>query len=128
MAAHGLDPADIDFVLCTHLHSDHVGWNTRLESGRWVPTFPNARYVFSKQEVELWRDVGHEKFSRTPYEDSVLPIIEAGRAELVANDYALDDEISLEPTPGHTPGHVACLLYTSPSPRDQRGSRMPSSA
>ena len=66
LAAHGIDPADIDFVLCTHLHSDHVGWNTRLESGRWVPTFPNARYVFSKQEVELWRDVGHEKFSRTP--------------------------------------------------------------
>jgi len=110
LAAHGLDPADIDFVLCTHLHSDHVGWNTRLESGRWVPTFPNARYVFSKQEVELWRDVGHEKFSRTPYEDSVLPIIEAGRAELVANDYALDDEVSLEPTPGHTPGHVAISL------------------
>lgn len=110
LAAHDLAPEDIDFVMCTHLHSDHVGWNTRLENGRWVPTFPNARYVFSEKELETWRDIGHEKFSRAPYEDSVLPIVEAGRAELVADDYALDDEVSLEPTPGHTPGHVAISL------------------
>jgi glyoxylase-like metal-dependent hydrolase (beta-lactamase superfamily II) len=106
----GIAPEDIDFVMCTHLHSDHVGWNTRLENGRWVPTFPNARYVFSDKEVAAWRDVGHEKFSRVPYEDSVLPIVEAGRAELVGNDYALDDEVRLEPTPGHTPDHVAIAL------------------
>lgn len=110
LAAHGLAPADIDFVFCTHLHSDHVGWNTRLEDGRWVPTFPNARYVFSKKELEAWRDVGNPRFSRTTLEDSVLPIVEAGRAELVANDYALDDEVSLEGTPGHTPDHVAVHL------------------
>lgn len=103
----GLAPEDIDFVFCTHLHSDHVGWNTRLENGRWVPTFPKARYVFSKKELETWRDVGHPNFTREPLEDSVLPIIEAGRAELVANDYVLDDEIRLESTPGHTPDHVA---------------------
>jgi glyoxylase-like metal-dependent hydrolase (beta-lactamase superfamily II) len=110
LAAHGIAPEDIDFVMCTHLHSDHVGWNTRLENGRWVPTFPNARYVFSEKEVAAWRDGGDEKFSRTPYEDSVLPVVEAGRAELVGNDYALDDEVWLEPTPGHTPDHVAIAL------------------
>lgn len=107
LAAQGFAPEDIDFVFCTHLHSDHAGWNTRLEDGRWVPTFPNARYVFSKKELEAWRDVGHPRFSRATLEDSVLPIIEAGRAVLVANDYALDDEIRLESTPGHTPDHVA---------------------
>ncbi len=110
LAAHGLAPEDIDFVFCTHLHSDHVGWNTRLEDGRWVPTFPNARYIFSKKELEVWRDVGHPRFSRATLEDSVLPIVEAGRAELVANDYALDDEVRLEATPGHTPDHVAVHL------------------
>ncbi len=110
LAALGIAPQDIDFVLCTHLHSDHIGWNTRLEDGRWVPTFPNARYVFSEKELAAWRDVGHEKFARTPYEDSVLPVVEAGRAELVANDYALDDEVWLESTPGHTPDHVAIAL------------------
>jgi len=110
LAAHGLAPEDIDFVLCTHLHGDHVGWNTRLEDGRWVPTFPNARYVFSEKEVEAWRDNPDPRFARAPLEDSVLPIIEAGRAELVRNDHALDDEVWLEPTPGHTPDHVAIRL------------------
>ncbi|MEK6245771.1 MAG: MBL fold metallo-hydrolase [Pseudomonadota bacterium] len=109
----GIGPADIDYVFCTHLHADHVGWNTRLESGRWVPTFPNARYIFSKKELESWRDVGHKNFARTPLEDSVLPIIAAGRADLVANDFALDDQIRLESTPGHTPDHVAIAIESA---------------
>lgn len=109
LAANGLAPEDIDYVMCTHLHSDHIGWNTRLVDGRWVPTFPNARYVFTKKEFEAW-DTGHEKFSRQPYEDSVLPVVEAGRADLVSNDFALDDEVRLESTPGHTPDHVAISL------------------
>ena len=113
LAALGIAPEDIDFVMCTHLHTDHIGWNTRLEDGRWVPTFPNARYIFSERELAAWRDVEHEKFSRTPYEDSVLPIVEAGRAQLVANDYALDDEVWLESTPGHTPDHVAIALASN---------------
>ena len=113
LAALEIAPEDIDFVMCTHMHSDHIGWNTRLEDGRWVPTFPNARYIFSEGELAAWRDEGQANFSHTPYEDSVLPIVEAGRAELVANDYALDDEVWLEPTPGHTPDHVAIALASN---------------
>lgn len=106
----GLAPEDIDIVMCTHLHADHVGWNTRLVDGRWVPTFKNARYVFSKKELEAWQAVGHEKFSNQPVIDSVLPVVEAGQAELVTSDHALDDELWLEPTPGHTPDHMAVCL------------------
>jgi glyoxylase-like metal-dependent hydrolase (beta-lactamase superfamily II) len=109
LAALEVAPAAIDYVLCTHLHADHVGWNTRLEGGRWVPTFPNARYVFTKKELEAWQG-GHPNFSRAPLEDSVLPVIAAGQAELVTHDFALDDQVSLEPTPGHTPDHVAIRL------------------
>jgi len=109
LGALGIAPEDIDFVLCTHMHADHVGWNTRLVDGRWVPTFPNARYVFSNKELEAWQQ-GHERFSSQPLEDSVLPVIEAGQAVLVDNDHALDDQVWLEPTPGHTPDHVAIRL------------------
>jgi len=109
LARHGVAPEDVDYVMCTHLHGDHVGWNTCLEDGRWVPTFRNARYVFARDEVAAW-ETGDARFPRTPYEDSVLPIVEAGRAVLVDNDFALDDEVWLEPTPGHTPGHAAIRL------------------
>jgi glyoxylase-like metal-dependent hydrolase (beta-lactamase superfamily II) len=109
LAGLGLAPGGIDYVLCTHLHSDHVGWNTKLEGGRWVPTFPKARYVFTKKELEAW-ERGHPKFTRHPLEDSVLPVIAAGKAELVTNDFALDDEVWLEPSPGHTPDHVSIRL------------------
>ena len=112
LAAHGISAEDIDFVLCTHMHGDHVGWNTQLVDGRWVPTFPNATYVFSKKELEAW-EAGHEKFSRQPLVDSVLPVVAAGQAQLVTNDYALDDELWLEPTPGHTPDHVAISLASN---------------
>jgi glyoxylase-like metal-dependent hydrolase (beta-lactamase superfamily II) len=113
LAAHGLAPKDIDYVMCTHMHGDHVGWNTRLVDGRWVPTFPNARYVFSRKELEVWRDQGHPNFSRQPLEDSVLPVVEAGQAELVDNDFALDDEVWLEPSPGHTPDHVSVKMASA---------------
>jgi len=112
LAGHGVAPEDIDFVMCTHLHADHVGWNTRLENGRWVPTFPNARYVFTKKEADAWEQ-GIAPFTRDAYEDSVLPVIAAGRADLVANDHALDDEVWLEPSPGHTPDHVSVRLSSA---------------
>ncbi len=109
LAAAGLRPEDIDVVMCTHLHPDHVGWNTRLQDGRWVPTFPKARYVFSARELAYWQ----ERHARTPIPhlvDSVLPVIAAGRAELVQSDFALDDHIRLLPTPGHTPNHFAVCV------------------
>jgi glyoxylase-like metal-dependent hydrolase (beta-lactamase superfamily II) len=93
-------------VLCTHLHPDHVGWNTRLENGRWVPTFPNARYVFGAEEFAYWTEM-NAKAEVLAFNDSVLPVVEAKRADLVASDHALGDLIHLMPTPGHTPNHVA---------------------
>ncbi len=112
LAAAGLAPENIDFVMCTHLHADHVGWNTRLAGGRWVPTFPNARYVFARTEYEHWiaLNEGGKKYSDGCIDDSVLPVVEAGQAEIVADDYEFDDEIRFAPTPGHTPGHVAIEL------------------
>src|SRR5271156_5725831 len=97
LKAADLTPEDIDFVMCTHLHGDHVGWNTKLENGRWVPTFPKARYLFSKKEYAYWSEI-HQKTPLDQITDSVLPIIEANRAELVNSDHALND-ISGRPRP-----------------------------
>lgn len=105
LKAAGVDPAGVDFVFCTHLHVDHCGWNTRLADGRWVPTFPNARYLFARTEYE-----SHAAANGIVFRESVLPVMEAGQAELVAMDFALDDEIGLLPTPGHTAGHVAVTV------------------
>ena len=110
LAQAGVQPEAVDYVLCTHLHVDHVGWNTRLENGRWVPTFPNARYLFGRKEYDFWdAEWRSEEFPDDPYgDDSVLPVIEAGLAEFIEDDYAFEDAVTLEPTPGHTPGHL-CL-------------------
>lgn len=111
LAAKGLRPEDIDFVMCTHLHSDHVGWNTRLIDGRWVPTFPNARYIFSRKEYEHWHpDMGAATFygEGPAFIDSVLPCVEAGLAALVEDGYTVDDQLTVEAAPGHTPG--TCVI------------------
>jgi len=108
LKALGLTPADIDIVMCTHLHPDHVGWNTQLRDGRWVPTFPNAKYVFARDEYAHWEKEsaqGSERIGLT-FIDSVLPVMEAGQAVLVDHDHEIEDGIWLEPTPGHSPGHV----------------------
>jgi glyoxylase-like metal-dependent hydrolase (beta-lactamase superfamily II) len=107
MSAAGFPPESIDMVVCTHLHVDHVGWNTRLVDGRWIPSFPQARYVFGRTEYEHWRDHGEAADETATFADSVQPIVEAGKAELVASDAAITDEITLIPTPGHSPGHVS---------------------
>lgn len=112
LALAGLGPEDIDYVLCTHLHSDHVGWNTRLVDGRWVPTFPNARYVMSARELQHWESV-HRESPIVSFDDSVLPVVQAGKAMLVADDHTLDDEVWLEPTPGHTPHHVSVRIASA---------------
>ncbi|MCP3974567.1 MAG: MBL fold metallo-hydrolase, partial [bacterium] len=102
----------------THLHVDHVGWNTRLLDGRWVPTFPNAKYLFHKTEYDHWIEHG-DTVTAGPgssdgcFEDSVLPVMEAGQGVLIDGDFGLDDRIWLDPTPGHSPGHVCIHLKSS---------------
>jgi len=111
LAEAGVKPEQVDFVLCTHLHADHCGWNTRLLDGRWVPTFPNARYVFSRAEHDQWSGpAGRAGFNAGVYQDSVLPVVEAGQAVIVDSDHAVGDGLLLHPTPGHSPGHVAVRL------------------
>jgi len=106
LASAGFSVDDIDYVMCTHLHVDHVGWNTRLENGRWLPTFPNARYVFAKGEFDYWSEL-NAKAPVPPFGDSVLPVVEAKKAEIVRDDFEIGDHVRILPTPGHTPGHVA---------------------
>ena len=111
LRAAGSAPEQIDYVLCTHLHSDHVGWNTRLIDGRWVPTFPNARYIFAKAEFEhRQRDAQSADNSAMAFADSILPVVAAGQAQLVSSDFSLDDEVSLQGAAGHTPGNVVVQL------------------
>jgi glyoxylase-like metal-dependent hydrolase (beta-lactamase superfamily II) len=112
MTEAGFPPDSIDTVLCTHLHVDHVGWNTRLAGGKWVPTFTNARYVFGKTEYEHWRDHSDELDKLAVFNDSVKPIVDAGKADLVASDARLCDEITLIPTSGHSPGHISILIQS----------------
>jgi glyoxylase-like metal-dependent hydrolase (beta-lactamase superfamily II) len=113
LAAAGVRPEDVDVVVCTHLHVDHVGWNTRLVHGRWVPTFPRAQYLFARAEWEFWREEYRSaRFVDDPYaDDSIVPVIDAGQAVLVAEDHVIDEGVRLEATPGHTPGHV-CVRVT----------------
>jgi glyoxylase-like metal-dependent hydrolase (beta-lactamase superfamily II) len=109
LAAAGFPAESIDTVLCTHLHVDHVGWNTRLERDRWVPTFPNARYLFCERELAYWNEHDDRAFGDV-MGDSVRPVLEAGLVDLVQADHGVSPEVKLEPTPGHTPGHVSVRL------------------
>jgi glyoxylase-like metal-dependent hydrolase (beta-lactamase superfamily II) len=111
LAAAGYPPERVDVVVCTHVHVDHVGWNTRLVDGRWVPTFPNARYLFVEPEFAYWK-VTPDKFGDEYFGDSVAPIVDAGLADLVAPDHRINDEVWFEPTPGHTPAHVSVVIHS----------------
>ncbi len=112
LTAAGFPPESIDTVLCTHLHVDHVGWNTRLVGGKWVPTFANARYVFGRTEYEYWRDYSTAPDKAAVFNNSVKPIVDADRADLIASDHRLTDEITMIPTPGHSPGHMSLHIVS----------------
>jgi glyoxylase-like metal-dependent hydrolase (beta-lactamase superfamily II) len=109
LAEYGLQPEDIDFVMCTHLHLDHVGWNTRLIDGRWVPTFPNARYIFGRREYDYWVDLEKrgetEEYQLGVLDSDILPVEEAGLMTLVDDGYQVDDAVKVQAAEGHTEGH-----------------------
>jgi glyoxylase-like metal-dependent hydrolase (beta-lactamase superfamily II) len=104
-AGYGLD--DIDTVVCTHLHFDHVGWNTRLMDGEWRVTFPRARYLFGRIEWDHWQTASSHIVDIGA---TVRPVVDAGQADLVETDHVVCEEVRLEPTPGHTPGHVSVIV------------------
>jgi glyoxylase-like metal-dependent hydrolase (beta-lactamase superfamily II) len=114
LASLGIAPEDVDTVMCTHLHFDHIGWNTHFVNGRWVPTFPNARYLFGRKEYDHWMMLRetHGYHDVRHLSECVDPIIERGLAELVGADHQISEEISLEPSPGHTPGHVSVRIQS----------------
>ncbi len=110
----GVKPEEVDYVMCTHLHWDHVGWNTRLVDGQWRPTFPNAKYIMSKTEFAHWDQAyrnGVRDTHAQAFEDSVDPIVRAKQAVLVDDDYELDHGIALESCPGHSVGN--CVIHIS---------------
>lgn len=109
LAEAGYPATSFDTVVCTHLHIDHVGWNTRLVDDAWVPTFPNARYLIARPEWEHWSQ-HQDPWTRIIMSDSVRPIFDAGLADLVEVDHQVHDTVRFEPTPGHTPGHVSIHL------------------
>ena len=119
LAELGLTPNDIDYVLCTHLHVDHVGWNTRLENGRWVPTFPNAHYVFSRTEYEAAKkDASNPTsppFFKPAFEDCNPSRRGGGQGRLVDGVHQLLDCLTLRPAPGHSPGHLRIELRSQGS-------------
>ena len=110
LAQAGVTPDDIDIVMCTHLHADHVGWNTKLENGRWVPTFPNARYLMGRIEYEHWlataASIAPEELLYGSFADSVLPVVAHHRADFVEDGHHVNDRVRLELIPGHTPGNL----------------------
>ncbi|MES2026632.1 MAG: MBL fold metallo-hydrolase [Pseudomonadota bacterium] len=114
LAEAGVTPESVDYVMCTHLHADHCGWNTRLVDGRWVPTFPNAKYVFSKAEHDYWQSrIGEEGFNANVFEDSVLPVIASNQAEMVDGSGVVGDALIIHSTPGHSVGHISIELANS---------------
>ncbi len=109
LADAGYERTDIDTVLCTHLHVDHVGWNTMRVDGKWVPTFPNARYLIANSEWAHWQSGAGDKYGEA-FDDSVKPVFDVGLMDLVECDATICDEVTLVPTPGHTPGHVSVRI------------------
>ncbi|MGZ5988736.1 MAG: MBL fold metallo-hydrolase, partial [Rhizomicrobium sp.] len=109
MADAGWNRESVDTVVCTHLHVDHVGWNTMKDGDKWVPTFPNARYLIGKTEYEHWTKEG-DNDQQTILSDSVKPVFDAGLVQLVDMNHRVSPEVRLMPTTGHTPGHVSVVI------------------
>ncbi len=112
IAAAGYPRERIDTVMCTHLHVDHVGWNTMLVDGEWIPTFPNARYLMAEKEWAYWDQAAEADYGPV-IDDSVRPVVESGLAEFVPETYEICEGVRLEPTPGHTPGHVSVHISSN---------------
>lgn len=113
LASVGVRPEEVDIVMCTHLHADHVGWNTQLKDGRWIPTFPNARYVMGLDELTHWQDqeaADPGAHNHGAFADSVLPVIEAGLAETVTDGFSLSRGMQIIPLRGHSPGQIGLEL------------------
>ena len=113
LEAAGYPRETIDVVLCTHLHVDHVGWNTMLVEGEWVPTFPNARYLLADKEFNYWNDSDDEDAYGDIMADSVQPVVDAGLVDLVDWEHVVCEGVQLEPTPGHTPGHCSIHITSN---------------
>ncbi|WP_216900413.1 MBL fold metallo-hydrolase [Nocardia alni] len=114
LAAAGIRPEDVDLVINTHLHVDHVGWNTRLADGQWVPTFPNATYLMPRLDFEYWNPAHNPNIAggtnENAFEDSVQPVYAAGQVQLWEDEHAVDGNLRLIAAPGHTPGNSVILL------------------
>jgi glyoxylase-like metal-dependent hydrolase (beta-lactamase superfamily II) len=115
LARAGVRPQDVDVVVNTHLHADHVGWNTYRAGEQWVPTFPNARYILPAPDVEFWDPVrGHAsrlgQANTNVFADSVQPVLNSGQAEIWSDLHRIDRRMSLRPAPGHTPGSSVLAL------------------
>ncbi|WP_098243252.1 MBL fold metallo-hydrolase [Streptomyces formicae] len=113
LAAAGVRPEDVDVVINTHLHGDHIGWNTRDEGGSWVPTFPNASYLIPAADHAYFgpeRGDAVRVDNRYGFADSIAPVVRAGQAVLWEGTHRVDSHLSLEAAPGHTPGSAVLRL------------------
>ena len=110
--ATGWTRESVNAVVCTHLHVDHVGWNTMREGDRWVPTFPKARYLIGRREYDHWSAEGDAE-QQVILSDSIRPVFDAGLVDLVEMDHVISPEVRLVPTPGHTPGHVSVRIESA---------------
>jgi glyoxylase-like metal-dependent hydrolase (beta-lactamase superfamily II) len=116
LAAAGTPADTVDIVFCTHLHSDHCGWNTMLVDGQWVPTFPNARYLFVDTEYRRWDTSSADRhpndYNGSVFDECVRPVVEAGQARIISAPHTISPSLSVEPAIGHTAGHAMLLLVS----------------